>query len=424
MRLLFLSMHYRPEPCDTRTSELAAALAAKGHQSTALTSFPNYPYGRVYDGYRQRPWRVETIDGVKVIRVPMFPDHSRSAKRRALSYLSFWASASSLGPALARRPDLLWIHHPPLTTAVAGAWLARLMRVPFVLEIQDIWPETLVSSGMVREGRLTQAVSRVCRSLYRRAGAIVVTSTGMADNLARKGVPESKVHVLPQWADEEIYRPLPRDEEFGERFGLKRAFNVMFAGNIGAAQNLETMVQAAALLRNEPDVRFVVLGDGLELARLRQMVDGLGLENVSFLGQHPKESMPMFFAWADALLLHLRDDPLFSIMVPNKVQAYMACGRPLLCAMKGDAAAFIAQSEAGVVTSPEDPRAMADGVLRLKSASIEERERMGAQGRRAFERLFAKEVLVDRYEALFHSLLAGKGSVARSLAAAESQTVG
>ena len=179
MRILFLSMHYRPEPCDTRTSVLAQEMAKRGHQCTALTSFPNYPFGKVYTGYKQRLWNRTQIEGVDVVRVPMVPDHSRSAKRRALSYLSFGFSSALLGAFLTKKPDLIWIHHPPPTTGLAGCIIAKLKRVPYVYEIHDLWPETLMSTGMVKESWVTRAIASVCRFLERGASAIVVTSPGM-----------------------------------------------------------------------------------------------------------------------------------------------------------------------------------------------------------------------------------------------------
>lgn len=408
LKVLFLSMHYRPEPCDTRTSQLAKAFAAKGHRATALTSFPNYPFGKVYAGYRQKLCKKQEVDGVNLVRVPMVPDHSKSSKKRALSYLSFGASAALIGSLVTRRPDLIWIHHPPLGTGLAGWFLATLKRVPFVYEIHDLWPETLTSTGMIREGRLTGAIRKVCNFLHKRADAVIVTSQGMKVHLERQGLTPEKIHVFPQWADEETYKPVPRGAAFGVEHGLAGKFNVVFAGNIGVAQRLDTVLDAAARLRDLRDVQIVFIGAGVELAGLQQRVQDEGLTNVLFLGHQPPESMPDFYAWADGLLVHLKNDPLFAITIPSKVQTYMACGSPILCGVAGDAADLVSSANAGLCFSPEDAEAMAKAIRQLVSMSTEEREALGRNAAVGYGQLCSQAMLVDRYESLFQNIVASR----------------
>jgi glycosyltransferase involved in cell wall biosynthesis len=403
--VLYLSMHYKPEPCDTRTSVLAQEMAKRGHASTVLTSFPNYPFGKVYEGYRQRPWQRETVDGVNVVRVPMFPDHSLSVRRRALSYASFGASATVLGPVLTARPDLVWIHHPPLTTGLAGWWMSRLKRVPFVYEIHDLWPETLMSSGMVGESRITRAIRRTCDFLHRRARAIVVTSPGMKSHLVESGLDGDKVHVIPQWTDEASLAHRDRDEEFGVQHGLKGKFNLVFTGNVGAAQGGETILQAARMLQHIAEVQFVLVGAGVELGALRTRAIAMGLKNVRFLGQFRKDEVPSFFAWADALLVTLKNDPLFAITIPSKTQAYLHAGRPILCGVAGDTADVVERSRAGLTFPPEDPHALVRAICDLRSMPEHERRKLGENGRAAYDASFSARRLVDVYEGLFESVL-------------------
>ena len=402
--VLFVSMHYAPEPCDSRTSVLASSLARMGHRSTVLTSFPNYPFGKVYDGYKQKMWSVEQADGVKVVRVPMVPDHSKSVFRRGLSYASFFASASVLGPSQVGRPDLVWIHHPPLTTGMAGRWISRLKRAPFVYEVHDLWPETLVSTGMVKEGLATKVIRRTCKSIYRRAAAVVVTSEGMKEHLAAQGVREDKIHVIPQWADESSLERVARNAAFGESHGLTGKFNVLFTGNVGVAQGLDTMLQAALRLRGVPDVQFVVVGSGVEADRLSAKAQALRLDNVKFIGQVPKEELPPFYSWADALLVHLRDEPLFSITVPSKLQTYMHAGRPVLCGVAGDAARIVEESGSGLAFAPGDADEMALAVRRMHALPGSIREKIGTVARNAYEEQFAASKSVARYEQIFGSL--------------------
>ena len=400
MELLFISMHYRPEPCDTRTSVLAREMARRGHRATALTSFPNYPFGKVYDGYRQRIWKREEIEGVRVVRVPMVPDHSRSVKRRALSYASFGAAATLLGPLLVGSPDLIWIHHPPLTTALAGWLISKVKRAPFVLEVHDLWPETLMSSGMVRESWVTRAIKRACAFLYRRAAAVVVTSAGMKEHLVQGGVEEGKVLVLPQWADEDAHNAAR-----GEEGWLSEGFNVVYAGNVGAAQGLDTMLEAAEKLSDLPEVKFTIVGAGVELERLRSSAASRGLPNVRFFGQVSRRSAFALMSAADALILHLKRAPLFALTVPSKTQTYLLAGRPILCGVEGDASEIMARSHAGLTFEPENAESLAECVRALIRLPMEVREAMGANGLAAYRRQFSISELAGEYERLFEAVL-------------------
>lgn len=403
MKVLFVSMHYKPEPCDTRTSQLAQDLSEMGHESTALTSFPNYPFGKIYPGFKQKICDRRTIDGVEVVRVPMIPDHSLSKKKRALSYLSFGVSASILGALFTKRPDLIWIHHPPLTTGIAGYLLSKIKRVPFVYEIHDLWPETLTGTGMVREGRITAAIRKICDFLHKRAAAIIVTSPGMRGHLTKQGVPGEKIHVFPQWAPMEA--TVERDEAVAVVHRLTGKFNVLFTGNLGVAQGLDTVLDAAQLLSDIPEIQIVLVGSGAEQNRLEKRAESEGIKNVRFTGQLTREGVPALIAWADGVLVHLREDPLFAMMIPSKTQLYMAAGKPLLCGVSGDAADLVEGHGAGICFEPENPQAMAAAIRKLHSMSESERRQLGSNAREGYEASCSRRTLVGRYERLFRSIL-------------------
>jgi glycosyltransferase involved in cell wall biosynthesis len=241
--------------------------------------------------------------------------------------------------------------------------------------------------------------------VYRRAAAITVVSPGFRTNLIGKGVPAHKVHVIPNWADDDLYHPVSPDPQLAEELGLNGRFNVMFAGNLGAAQGLEHVLAAAGLLRDLPEVQFVIAGSGHAEGALRTRAQTEGLANVRFLGQQPAARMVHFFALADALLVHLRRDPLFDITIPSKTLAYLASGRPILSATSGDAADVVREAGAGVVCPPEDAAALAKAVRELYGMSPEQRQVLGEAGRKAYLENYTRQVLVDRYEALFYSLL-------------------
>lgn len=411
MKILFLSQHYRPEPCDTRTSKLAAGLAERGYESTALTSFPNYPFGKVYEGYRQRLCQREVVDGVEVIRVPMYADHSRSSKKRALSYLSFGVSAALLGTLFTKRPNLIWIHHPPLTTGFAGYFIAKIKRVPFVFEIHDLWPESLTSTGMIREGRVTRMIRKACNFLYKRAAAIVVASPGMKTHLERQNVAPEKITVIPQWGDDEVFRPVDQDLELALRHGLARKRSVVFAGNLGLAQGLDTILDAAKQLVRLEDFQFVLIGDGVEAERLKKRCADEGIENVRFVGQQPATEVSKFLAWADAALIHLKDDPIFSITIPTKTQAYMACGVPILCGVSGDGADAVEAANCGYLVVPEDAQDLAEKIRAMLALPSERREEMSRNALAYFRANYQRSGILDRYHELFTGLVGYRTAV-------------
>ncbi|MBI5302892.1 MAG: glycosyltransferase family 4 protein [Chloroflexi bacterium] len=400
MRILVLSQWYPPEP-DTRIHLLAKTLVARGHQVTAITGFPNYPSGHLYPGYsiRWRQWEIR--DGVQVLRVPLYPNHNQSSIKRIANYASFALSASFLGAAWCGPADVMWVYHPPLTIGLPAWCISRLRRIPFVYEIQDLWPETLAATGMFRSRRGMALVDRFARGVYARASAITVISPGFKRNLIAKGVPADKIHVIPNWADEELYYPVPRDETLAHEYGLLGKFNIIYGGNLGAAQSLDNVLNAATLLNDLPDTQFVLVGDGVEEERLQRAVRERDIRNVRLIGRQPAEKMAQFFAWADALLVHLRRDPLFEITIPGKTIAYLACGRPILGAIAGDAAEMIRNAQAGIICAPEDPAALARAVRQLHAMPHTQREAMGQSGRRAFLDHYTRTVLIGRYEELF-----------------------
>jgi glycosyltransferase involved in cell wall biosynthesis len=400
MRILLLSQWYTPEP-DIRIHLLGRELVARGHQVTVITGFPNYPSGRVYPGYRIRWRQWEEHDGLRILRLPLYPDHSRSHIKRVLNFISFAASASTIGLMLCGSADVMWVYHPPLTTAIPAWLISKVRGVPFIYEVQDMWPETLAATGMLPSPRIARWVGSMARFIYRHASAVTVISQGFKRNLIAKGVPGAKIHVVPNWADEQLFRPLPRDEQLARRHGLTGHFNIVYGGNMGAAQALDNVLRAATLLHDLPNVRFVLIGDGVDEARLRQAVEEQGLTNVAFIGRQPMTEMPRFFALADVLLIHLNRDPLFEITVPGKMTAYLACGKPILCAVAGEAAEVIANAAAGLVCPPENAEALAQSVRRLYFMSSGQRDELGQAGRRAFLTSFTREALMKQYVDVF-----------------------
>lgn len=400
LRILLLTQWFHPEN-NVRADFLAKSLVERGHDVQVVTGFPNYPLGRIYPGYTQRPWARQEWNGVRILRFPLYPDHSRSAVRRSLTYLTFALSSSVLSPFLIRKPDVIWVYHPPLTVGITALTLRLIRRTPFIFEIQDMWPEMIASSGMVGSPKLVRLLGALGKRIYKKAAAVSVISNGFRENLVAKGVPTDKIHVIPNWGDETNYSVQPRDKDFGERHGLLGHFNVMFAGNMGPAQDLGVLVEAARRLKSQAGIRFVLIGDGLSVPDLKAKVKAASLSNVTFIDHQPPAAMPEFLAWGDALLVQLRDEPLFKITIPSKILSYMGSGRPILCAVGGDAEEVVRDADAGITCPPGDPEALADAILRMFNMDRQQRESYGDRGRIAFEHKFSQKALVDRYERLF-----------------------
>ena len=404
MRLTILTQNYLPEP-DPKMHVLAKGLVSRGHQVKVITGFPNYPQGRIYPGYRQKLWLKEVMDEVEVVRLPLYPDHSRSAVKRSAHYMSFALSAAILGPFFAMPADVVFVYHPPSTLAIPALVMKVLGRAPLVYEIQDMWPETLAATGITRSSLVTKGVDWLCRLAYRQSTAITIISPGFKRNLMAKGVPSEKIHVMMNWGYEGEFELASPDKELARELRMEGRFNVVYAGNMGPAQGLGNVLDAAALLSDLPDVQFVLLGDGVELPELQEKAKTLRLSNMRFIPRLPMEKMPSIYPLAQVMLIHLTNDPLFEITIPGKTQSYLASGRPLLVSVKGDAADLVLEAGAGIASQPSNPESLADAVRQLYNMPESRREAMGSAGREFYESNLTPEVLISRYEELFCNLM-------------------
>src|ERR1017187_6599314 len=401
MRILLLTQWFDPEPT-FKGLLFARELAARGHEVEVLTGFPNYPGGRVYPGYRIRPWAREKVDGISILRVALYPSHDKSGFRRILNYTSFAISAALIGTALIRKPDVVYVYHPPATIALAAMTISLFRNTPFVYDIQDLWPDAVAVSGMMSSRAASSLLGHWCQFIYRRARRLVVLSPGFKQQLIHRGVPQEKIEVIYNWCDEATMQASPPYPGLARRLGLSDRFNVMFAGTMGTGQALDSVLEAAALCRQPlPNVQFVFVGGGVDRNRLEKKAGDLGLTNVRFLPRQPMSAMGAVLGLADVLLVHLRDHPLFSITIPGKTQAYMASRKPVLMAVRGDAAQLVTQSGGGLVCEPENPKSIADAVARLAGMSPEERRSMGEAGKRFYDEQLSLKTGVTKFEAIF-----------------------
>ncbi len=395
MRLMYLTQWFDPEPNVIKGLRFVRALQAAGHQVTVVTGFPNYPTGKIYPGYRLRPIQRETIEGVEVVRLPLYPSHDASTVRRSLNYLSFFLSALLYSLFRRRRFDLAYVYHPPITVGLAAALAGLIRPLPFVLDVQDLWPEMVAASGMAGADRLARPLGVACRFVYRRARAIVAQSEGMRRRLIERGVAPGKVTTIHNWADGEPGAQPAQDSSPGKRF------TVVYGGNLGPAQALDTALDAAAIVGGaRDDIEIVLHGDGVDADALRAKAETLGGSTLRLAPRVSKAEILEIFARADALLLHLRDHPLFAITIPSKTQAYLAMGRPIVAGVAGEAAELLQRSGAALVVPPQDADALARAICALADLPRQRRDHMGRAGLRFYREGLSFDRGVDRTLAL------------------------
>ena len=398
MDILFLTQFCTPEPFP-RSVPLARELIRRGHQVRILTGVPNYPGGQIYPSYRQRLFQRETLQGVPILRVPVYPSHNHSSFRRMLCYGSFFA-ASIPALLLGKRADLVYAYAPP-TQGLAATLIRALRSVPFVYDVQDLWPDALANSGMASRWMLGP-VRAACNLVYRHAARILALSPGFKRVLAERGVAWSKMDVIYNWCDEDNLLPPADHGQPIKEPGFERRFNILFAGGMGKAQGLHAVIEAAALIgKANPRVQFVFMGGGRLLEDLTAHATAVAPRTTLFLARRPMPEAARVLQAADVLLVHLRKHPLYNITIPSKTQAYLALGKPILMAVAGDAAHLVCGAGAGVECEPETPQSIAEAAVRLAELPAETLGAMGRRGREFYQKELSLRVGCARMEQIF-----------------------
>jgi colanic acid biosynthesis glycosyl transferase WcaI len=404
MRILILTQWFHPEPV-MKGITLARALRDLGHEVEVLTGFPNYPTGKLYHGYRFSPCQIEEIDGIRVVRVLLFPSHDTSALKRLLTHGSFAISALFLGGFLTRKPDVIYTYDTPMTAGVVSIILGFFKRAPMVFDLQDLWPDTIFASGMIKNQGVINSLQAVCRWVFKRAAHVVVLSPGFAKKLEERGIPKDHISVIYNWCDETEIK-LEEDADTALEMGADGRFNVVFAGSMGPAQGLVTVIRAAKMVElQNPRVQFVFVGSGTELESLKQLVLQMGLGNVRFLPRRPMAQIGRVFQYADVLLVHLKDEALFAVTVPSKTQAYLSVGRPILMAVAGDAAELIRSAGAGVSCAPENAQELAKTVLEMAAMPVPELQALGRNGQAFYQTSLSLRVGAQKFEEVFQRVV-------------------
>lgn len=398
-RILFVSQLFDPEPT-FKGWKFAQALTQRGFSVEVITGFPNYPGGQLYPGYRIRPITREQRGDVKVTRLAIYPYHGRNVLLRALCYLSFFFSSALYLVLRSRRSDIIYVFYPAITAGFS-ALVAKLIRGPrVVIDIQDLWPDSLLATGVLKNRLIRNLLGLVSRIQYKSADRLVGLSQGFRDIMISRGAAPEKVKVIYNWADETV----AADGLQPEGYGPGEHFRALFAGNMGAAQGLPALIEAASLVQNvRPDVVFYFMGAGIDVEPLKQQAARM-TRNVRFLPRVPLEQVQGYLKSADCLLITLKPDDLFSITIPSKTQAYLFAGRPIMIAVPGEAAEMVRAAGAGVSAIPGDAADIAAAIVRLRDMNPDERARMGARGQSFYASNLAFDTGVAAFVKLFQEL--------------------
>jgi glycosyltransferase involved in cell wall biosynthesis len=399
-RIMLLTQWFDPEPT-AKGLPFAKELVRRGYDVEVVTGFPNYPDGELYPGYRLSWMKRETIDGVRVTRLPLYPSHDTSALRRLITYASFSAAATAYCLFVARRPDVVYVYQL-LSTGVVAAVIKAVRGAAFVFDVQDVWPDALRATGMVHSERLLAAVGRIANWVYRRADAVVVLSPGFRRMLLDRGVPDRKIEVIYNWCDEAA---LAGTGSASPEVDARDGFRIVFAGNMGKAQSLGAVLDAADRLKTEcARVQLLFVGGGVEVETLKSIAQSRNLTNVTFAARMPMNRVGEVLQSADAVLVHLKDEPVFARTIPSKIQAYMALGKPILIAVHGDAADLVQQAQCGVQAVPEDPPSIARAAAQLASCSRDELAVMGRKAKDFYDGHLSMAVGTGRFSRLFETV--------------------
>jgi glycosyltransferase involved in cell wall biosynthesis len=400
LRVLVVCQYFWPE--SFRINDVAAELVARGHKVTVLCGTPNYPAGRFFDGFSWAKRTSEFWQGVKIVRVPVVPRGKGRKLGLIFNFLSFALSGVVFGPMRCRdQYDLVLVYQlSPVTMGIPGLMLSSIKRIPMVFWVQDIWPESVTATGATQNRLALSVLEWLVRMLYRSSRLVLIQSRAFREPVASRGVSLDRICYLPSSA-ESLYEPLERSEAHEALAMIPYGTRILFAGNIGVAQDFGTILAAAELTRHEQSIIWLVAGDG----RMREWVEteierrGLGA-TMMLLGRFPVSDMPRLFAGVDALLVTLRKEPIFALTIPAKIQSYLACAKPVIGALDGEGARVIAESGAGLCVSAEDPSALAAAVVTLSKMAMPARVAMGRSGRKYFDTHFRIDKHIDELEAL------------------------
>ncbi len=405
MKILFITHYFPPEvnaPAN-RTHEHCRRWVKDGHEVTIITGVPNHPRGQVFEGYENRWLQEETIDGIRVIRTWMYVTANAGFSKRIVNYLLF-ALTAVLASFRVRKPDLVIATSPQFFVGVAGAVISKLKRRPFVLEIRDLWPKSVVELGQLGEGPILSALESLEKWLYRSAAGVVVNTRTFRDHISERGVDRDDIELIYNGIDPALFQPRPKNEALLAQHGLANRFTVAYVGTLGLAHGLSLLIDVAERLKGHANLRFVLIGDGADRAMLEAEIERRGLDNVVMLGLQPRSAMPDWIASIDLLLVMLRDLPVFETVIPSKIFEFLALERPVVVAAKGEIRRMMEEAEGAIVIDPENEDQMVTAIESVMD-DPEPAARRGESGRRWVEAGYIRDDLARRMAAFLERVL-------------------
>jgi glycosyltransferase involved in cell wall biosynthesis len=398
--ILVIAQYFYPE--QFRINDICTEWVKRGYKVTVVTGIPNYPQGKYYDGYGLFKKRKETYNGMNIIRIPLVPRGNNSIML-ALNYLSFVVSGFFWKMLTNIKADYVFIFEvSPMTQALPGVWYAKKRKIPCYLYVQDLWPENVEIITGIKNKKIIGAIGKMVDYIYRGCTRIFTTSESFVKSIHDRGVPLDKIEYWPQYA-EDFYIPI--EEMSIPEIPKDDAFNIIFAGNIGAAQGLDILPKAAEIIKTRSDkkIRFNIVGDGRYKNEFVNIVNAKGLDNMfNFIPKQPATRIPEFMAASDAAFLSLTDSPLFAMTIPAKLQSYMACGIPNIASAAGETAKIIKESNSGLCGRPGDSEVLADNIINLANKSKEELIQLGDNARKYYDSHFNKSILLDKMDKYFN----------------------
>lgn len=405
MKILFLTQYCPPEvgAPQNRIFEFAKQLKKFGHDITILTAMPNYPKGEIFDEYKGKKIVQEELDGIKIVRTSIYATKEKEFIKRLRNYLSFTFSSVLTGAKYIDKQDVIITESPPLFLGWSGYVLSKKKGAKFVFNVSDLWPESAVKLGVLHNKALIKMSTWLEEFCYRKAAAVTGQTKGIVDDIVNRGFDKSKVHLVTNGVDTEFFKRENRDEEFRKEIGVENKFAICYAGIHGLAQGLETVIEAAEILKDNKDIQIVFIGDGPEKSKLIEMTEDKGLDNVTFLPVQQKPNMPRIIASMDTTVIPLKKLDLFKGALPSKMFEALSSELPIVLAVEGEAEKLINDAKAGITVEPENPQDIAQAILKLYNDE-ELRRTLGQNGRKYVIENYSRESITRRLEKILLDL--------------------
>lgn len=398
MNIAYYSHYFTPEigAPSARIYDLSQQWLEQGHHVEVVTGFPNHPTGEIHPGYKLSRYFREVIDGINVHRNWTYVTPNQGFVKKSIGHVSLWPSARLSSEKNLTDVDIVIGTSPTFFAAIAAAGIAKRRKIPFVMEVRDLWPAIFIELGVLRNPQIIRILEAWEMWLYRHATKVVTVTESFSQSLVDRGLPRDKVHTIPNGADVDYWQPLAKPQRLADRLGLNGRFTVLYIGTHGISQALSSILESAAQLRDYPNIQFLFVGTGAEKAMLKKKAEDEQLDNIIFHDSVPKEDVQDYYALSDVCLVPLRDIPLFTTFIPSKMFEILASERPIIGSVAGEAANILRQSQGALVVPPEDGTAVANAILHLYQ-NPEQRSQMGHAGRNFVINHYSRQSLASRY---------------------------